>query len=311
MGDPVISERTRRYPFLVIAAIFTAFMWGATGPVYAQKHGELNWTVPPFAPAFIFKDDVLTDGYATATQNWFIKHLPQFDHKITRLPLARLLAAMKEDSGQTRCAVTLIPTPERREYIEFAQTALLHLPISLVIRSDDLRIFAPYLNDDGHIVLAGLLQDATLTSAVRIGRSYGTFIDALLGSYQNDDHITKVADDTTLVRLLKRHRIDWTLSFPSESEFYRRSQTPNLDLTTLPIEGNTSLLEATIGCANTPLGKDAVAAINAVIKQNPSLPWSEFYAQWLNPTDREWFRAARDQYIHANEYEAMRETNTP
>ena len=264
------------------------------------------WAVPTFAPAFI-NDGGKLSGYAADTQNWFAAQLPQYHHSVLHVPLARLLAEMKSGAGELRCSTTLIPTPERRTYIVFAKTVLLHLPISVVIRAEDEDLFAPYLNDEGHVNIKDLLADAQLATAIRIGRAYGTQVDEHLKPYHGTDRIMEVAEDSKFVRMLDLKRIDWTLYFPSEAEYYRRTQTPDLAIKALPIAGNTTLLEATIGCAKTPAGKKAVAAINAIIDANPTMPWTEFYAHWLSPGDRDWFYAARDQYIHAEHFETRLE----
>jgi uncharacterized protein (TIGR02285 family) len=266
----------------------------------------LVWTVPSFAPAFI-NDEGGLSGYAADTQNWFANRLSEYQHSILHVPLARLLAEMKSGEGELRCSTTLIPTPERRTYIAFAKTILLHLPISVVIRAEDEARFAPYLNDEGHIRIGDLLADEQLATAVRIGRAYGTQVDGQLKQYRHTDRIMEVAEDSKFVRMLNLKRIDWTLYFPSEAEYYRRTQTPDLAIKALPIAGNTTLLEATIGCARTQAGKKAISAINAIIDANPTMPWTDYYADWLGPSDREWFYAARDQYIHAEHFETRLE----
>ncbi len=266
----------------------------------------MTWTVPPFAPAFITDGDALT-GYAADTQNWFAALMPGYHHSVLQVPLARLLAEMKNGEGDLRCSTTLIPTPERQEYIVFAKTILLHLPISAIVRARDTELFDPYLDGEGHLVLSQMLADSDLTTAVRIGRAYGTLVDNYLDVNRESPQVMEVADDTKFLRMLSLNRIDWTLFFPSEAEFYRRDQTPDLEIKAIPIAGNTTLLEATIGCADTPAGQKAIAEINAIIEQYPSMPWTEFYAEWLSPPDREWFNAAKSQYINSDQFEARLE----
>ena len=279
---------------------------GAVAEDTSPDHQSLVWAVPSFAPAFINESGKLS-GYAADTQNWFAAQLPQYDHDVLLVPLARLLAEMKNGDGDLRCSTTLIPTPERRKYITFADTVLLHLPVSVVIRAEDEDRFTPYLNDEGHIELDRILGDENLSAAVRIGRAYGRNVDAHINQFRETNQVMQVAEDTKFVRMLDLGRIDWTLYFPSEAEYYRRLLTPELAIKTLPIAGNTTLLEGTIGCANTPLGKQTIAKINTIIEENPTMPWTEFYAQWLGPGDREWFYAARDQYIHSEHFEARLE----
>lgn len=278
---------------------------GATAEESTSKQSFI-WTVPAFAPAFITDGGKLS-GYAAYTQNWFAAHLPQYRYSVLHVPLARLLAEMKSGEGAVRCSAALIPTAERRSYIAFAKTVLLHLPISVVIQAADEERFAPYLDAKGHVELDKLLADEQLLTAVRSGRAYGARVDKHLNRYRDAKHVMQVVDDTKFLRMLDLKRIDWTLYFPSEAEYYRRQTTPDLEIKTLPISGNTTLLEATIGCAKTPLGEKAISEINAIINQNPTMPWTEFYADWLAPEDRQWFYAARDQYIHSEHFETRLE----
>lgn len=276
----------------------------------ADVPGTLIWTVPPFAPAFISENGKLT-GYAADTQNWFIARLGDYQHKVQEVPLARLLAEMRDSShaedihNNARCSTTLIPNDERRSYISFARTIFLHLPISVVIRASDEENFKPFLDEQGHVRPGLLMANGEMATALRIGRSYGALIDNYVEQYRNAPQIMPVADDSKLLKLLELGRIDWILYFPSEAEFYRRDVTPNQQIKSLPIRGNTNLLEATIGCAKTPVGQQAIARINQIIDDNPDMPWTDFYAAWLSPQDRAWFLAARAQYIDPKQFEAL------
>ncbi|UKV15514.1 transporter substrate-binding domain-containing protein [Thalassospiraceae bacterium SW-3-3] len=287
----------------LVALPFMAVVANADAP------GTLTWAVPPFAPAFISEDGKLT-GYASDTQNWFAARLDDYQQEIMEVPLARLLAEMRNGAaddhpGHIRCSTTLIPTDERREYISFAKTILLHLPISVVIRAEDEENFKPFLDEEGHIQLGKLMANGDMTTALRIGRSYGALIDNYVERYRNAPQIMRMADDSKLLKLLELGRIDWTFYFPSEAEFYRRETAPNQMIKSLPIRGNTNLLEATIGCAKTPAGQQAIARINQIVATNPDMPWTNFYAAWLSPQDREWFVAARAHYIDPKQFEAL------
>ncbi|WP_339860202.1 transporter substrate-binding domain-containing protein [Thalassospira alkalitolerans] len=272
--------------------------------VTANEQTTVTWAVPPLVPAFISENGVLT-GYGAATQNWFISQLGDYNHETMEVPLARLLAEMRSGGDDIRCCSTLIPTDERREYISFANTVLLHLPISVVIRSADEAKFKPFLDEEGNIHLDTLMADDALNTAIRIGRSYGKLIDHYIRRFRDAPHITTVADDAKLLKLLELNRIDWAFYFPSEAEYFRRSLTPDQQIKSIPIAGNPPLLEATIGCARTPAGTQAIEKINQVIANNPDMPWTEFYAAWLSPDDRNWFRAARTHYINANQFEVL------
>lgn len=294
--------KTARKRLLLCAAFVGVFVLSAViKPLSVSAKDVLTWTVPPFAPAFVTDRPVLS-GYAADIQNWFAQQMPDYDHEILNVPLARLLAEMRNTSGGIRCSSTLIPTPDRREYIAFAKTVLLHLPISVVIRKDDFDRFKPFINKDGHLLLWQLLSDGDMKTAVRTERAYGGLVDSHLSRYRKADHVMEVADDTKLLMLLARKRIDWTLYFPSEAEYYRLQFTPEQRVMTLPIEGNSKILRATIGCSNTPAGRAVIAKINAIIDDNPTMPWTDFYASWLNPQDRAWFAEARKDFIGAGIY---------
>ena len=62
-------------------------------------------------------------------------------------------------------APPLIPNDERRNYISFAKTILLHLPISVVIRAGDEQNFKPFMEEDGHIQLAQLMANREMATA--------------------------------------------------------------------------------------------------------------------------------------------------
>ena len=288
-----------RYTAFVGAFAGAFVMCAFAKPTAPLAKEMLTWAVPPFAPAFITDQSNLT-GYAADTQNWFVQRLTDYDHTVLHIPLSRLLAEMRNTADGIRCSTTLIPTPDRREFIVFAKTVLLHLPISIVIRQEDFDRYKPFMNDQGHILLWQLLSNVHFQGAVRLERAYGGLVDSHLARYRTSDQVMEVVDDTKLLKMLALKRIDWSLYFPSEAEYSRRQSAPDQAIMALPIAGNTNLLEATIGCANTPAGRTVIKRINAIIDANPTMPWTDFYAAWLNTKDREWFEQARQQFISAS-----------
>jgi uncharacterized protein (TIGR02285 family) len=249
----------------------------------AQADPQLVWAIPPFPPAFIERHGQIS-GYGIEVQNWFSGRLSGYRQKNARVPLARLLAEMR--GPQLRCSSVLLETPERRKYIYFSQPVLMHLPLSVVIRTADISLFRPMINARGEINLDLLLANRSLESAVRIGRSYGATIDQALDRAGKNTNIMRIGADDKLIRLLALKRLDWVFAFPSEAEYQRRQARLDISLESIPIAGNPPILRGTFGCSKTPEGKKVIDQVNRIIDANPDRPWQSLYADWLSPQDK-------------------------
>ncbi|MDP2698686.1 hypothetical protein [Thalassospira sp.] len=267
----------------------SCFILGGYDIARAADPVALTWAAPVFPPAFI-EDGAGLSGYGAQTQNWFTERLPDYRHNNVILPISRILAEIR--NGTLVCSSSLIPTEDRKSYISFADTILLHLPVTVIIRETDRDRFAGYLDANGHLDFSSLVSDTSLRAALRSGRAYGPAIDTILDHIPQTAHITRISNDDKFLALLDLKRIDWTLFFPSEIEYFRRQINPQTGFTTLPVAGNTDLLQATYGCSNTPAGQAAIAAINDIVDDHPDMPWTHFYATWLSDADRAWYANA-------------------
>ncbi|WP_085580891.1 transporter substrate-binding domain-containing protein [Thalassospira mesophila] len=244
---------------------------------------ELTWAIPSFPPAYIEQDNTLT-GYAAETQKWLMARLPQYKHLMKKVPLARLLAEMR--SEELRCSLTLIPTRERRDYIYFANPILISLPPSVVVLARQLPAFQPYLNDRNEIDIDRLLADANMNTAIRLGRSYGQYVDAAIRKYRHHSNIITVGSDEKFIQLLEMGRLDWIMYLPAEAEFHHRKAEYKNEIISLPIARMTPLITATLGCSKNEAGKQVIDAVNAILKDYPDMPWTQFYQAWLPEKDR-------------------------
>ena len=277
----------------ITACICANLLWGISKAI---TQPELSWAIPTFPPAYIEQDDKLV-GYAAQTQDWLMERLPQYRHTLKKVPLARLLAEMR--SPQLHCSLTLIPTEERRQYIYFAKPILISLPPSVVILARQMQVFRPFLNNNNEIDINRLLADTNISTAIRLGRSYGDYIDAAVRQHINQTNIITIGSDEKFIQLLEMGRLDWAMYLPAEAEFHHREANYQNEIISLPIAGVSPLLNATMGCSKNAAGKQVIDAVNAILDTYPEMPWTQFYKAWLPPKDRMRYQNMLNSFMSA------------
>lgn len=292
-------------PRLSIVAILVTTMLGlAVRPSSATEQKptqNITWEVPVIPPGYMKKGDDI-EGYATDILRWFFARLPEFSHKIAITPIARSFEHIQ--NGLPVCNPGLIPTPARRKFIHFSNPIFLNLPISVIVRADEQKVFNAYKNGQGQIDLPRLLANTSLHTAVEIGRSYGPKIDAALSARGQSQHIMRAARSGQFIQMMGLDRLQWILAYPDEAEYILRQKNLNFDIVSIPIAGANDAIRVSVGCAKTETGRNVVTAINRVLRKNPTMPWMKYYAQSLPSDAKKRLKNQLDHYI------ATRTTNT-
>jgi len=125
-----------------------------------------------------------------------------------RVTSAKRQIAAIQANREPVCSPGWFKKPEREAFAKFSDPIYQDKPQIVVTRADN----APRIN---HGTLEKLLQDPNLTLGVKLGYSYGDFIDGLI---ERLEPVTmRSSQDTSgLVRMLVGRRFDYMLAAPEE-----------------------------------------------------------------------------------------------
>ncbi|MFH1805454.1 MAG: transporter substrate-binding domain-containing protein [Pseudomonadota bacterium] len=250
-----------------VAVVVFLFLNG-TGFASAQQ--TIIWAHDAQPPGFVETPNGL-EGFAGYTLRWFQEHLTGYHHQTTVMPLARTIADMR--NGSFACWAGLIKTEERANFVTFSDVIAVNLPVSVIIRAEQLPLFTPYLNDDGALSLQRLLQNTALNTAIRGSRSYGPTIDDMLKHTNLMRNVRQTANDDMFLELLALGRLDWVLYYPAEMYHYRASADTHTYLISIPIIEAPDPLNIHVGCTKNPVGMVVINDINTLIAARPDKPW--------------------------------------
>ena len=194
--------------------------------------------------------------------------------------------------GETVCSLLHVRTPERLQWLYFTHLypALASRQIHVIVRQDQLHRFAS--TDGQPLQLAELLQRQDLSGLLPRNRSFGPRIDQLLkAAGEQGPKTLALGRSTHVLAMLKAGRMDYTLEYPGVVDEFQHSHPDGAELARLPLAEGRSTALATAACSRNPAGRQAIAAIDQVVRQLSAAQRESWLRQWrpegLEPEDRQ------------------------
>lgn len=254
------------------------------GLVPGVQADEVTWLGSDYPPMAMSQGAYANQGYINALYGFLQAALPQHRFHEQILPWARAMHMAQR--GGPYCLISAFRTPQRSEFLRFSQPYGYLLPLGVVIRAQDRGRFAPYINAEGLLALAQVLEDSSINLGVAGGRSYGPRIDQVLSAplqrgAVNVQQIYQGESTKSLFDMLGYKRIDYVFSYPSEVVYYAQA---GRDLLFFPIAGNSQLLEGRLSCTKGPVTDRVFADITALVPSPASTAvFQAAYERWLPP----------------------------
>ena len=262
--------------------LLIALLCGLPGLARADRIIWLNSEFPPMAMS---QGPQAHQGYINALASFLADALPQHQFGEQVVPWQRVMHIAER--GGPYCLLAAFQTPEREAFLRFSKPYGYVFPLGLVTRRAQREVFADYLNADGQIQLARLLQDQHLRPGIASQRSYGSLIDNLLKSASDSQgaaisQIHQSESTSGLFSMLDHQRIDYTFSYPGELVYFASR---HQDLQFYLIEGNDRLLPGRLSCTRSPQTDRAFADLTGILETNRHQDvLRSSYERWL-PND--------------------------
>ncbi len=227
----------------------------------AQNKEKMIWLQQDAEPYFISSGKYKGQGLFELVQKIIQERLPEYEHETVTLPQKRLFREFK--TNKKVCAVAVVRTPEREQYMHFTVPTVFLVPHRMTILRDNRGLFS----NRNAVFLDILLEDASLALGITAGRSYGNVIDALLSKHQGQPniHIRHGTLYTDLFEMLLLGRIHYIIGYPTESMFSARTFGVEDKVMSLIIEENKAYIFGVAGLPKNEWGAEMVKKINAIL----------------------------------------------
>ncbi|MEX0300467.1 MAG: transporter substrate-binding domain-containing protein, partial [Kordiimonas sp.] len=211
---------------------------------------------------------------------FLIERLPDFRHQVLKANVHRAIVEMRENDAV--CVAGLFRTPERETFMAFSKPVFRTLPNRLITMKENLKLFKPYIGDEGELDLKAFLQKSGLTAGVIVDRVYSKRINGMLEDYSGN--IPKiVSPHPRYSALLQRGRIDYTFGFSYEADFQFKELGIDDAYTSISIAGEAKIVTSGVACSDREVGQTMIKAIDAIIDEyGPNPPYQRFYEEWLD-----------------------------
>ncbi|WP_161467726.1 TIGR02285 family protein [Pseudomonas syringae] len=253
----------------------------------SQARETLTWLMRDIPPSTIFSGAMRGQGAIDQLMPLLTARMPEYDHVLMRVNRARSLQ-MLNDASSLNCDPTMLWTAERAKTLLFSIPIVAIISSGLIVRKEEMSTFEPYMAD-GKIDFAALMASNAIKLGVVAERSYGELIDHTLQSVNENALIEHYGNDATgsLLQMERLGRLQAFVSFWPEARYQAMQQGISPDeLSFLPVQGNPAYQFIYISCSHTPEGEQAIAKINQQMRELRESSLMDFYAQWLDPSQR-------------------------
>ncbi|EGH06949.1 MULTISPECIES: TIGR02285 family protein [Pseudomonas syringae group] len=253
----------------------------------SQARETLTWLMRDIPPSTIFSGTMRGQGAIDQLMPLLTARMPEYDHVLMRVNRARSLQ-MLNDTSSLNCDPTMLWTAERAKTLLFSIPIVAIISSGLIVRKEEMSTFEPYMVD-GKIDFAALMASNAIKLGVVAERSYGELIDNTLKRVNENALIEHYGNDATgsLLQMERLGRLQAFVSFWPEARYQAMQQGISPDeLSFLPVQGNPAYQFIYISCSHTPEGEQAIAKINQQMRELRESNLMDFYAQWLDPSQR-------------------------
>lgn len=271
--------------------VATLFLLQFAASASAAELNEVTWILPEFPPFFITEPALQGQGYGDGELRYLTGHLTQFHHAVLYATPVRLWHEMEHRDAV--CTISAAKLPEREAFALFSARATLGTTNDVIVRSDRLARFQPFLDKNGHIDLNRLAADTTLTGSYSSGSSYGPVIDSFIKNPNRKTPLEQSPHMRLPLSLVDKGRLDFVFGYYMEMAYYRRTHPGSADFTSLPTTPEPQRQDGYVVCSKGPRGREIIAAIDALLAPNEAmLDYVENLRSWYSPSEMEAVRKA-------------------
>lgn len=254
-----------------------------------------RWNAPP---NFIVDGPFLGEGILNVVEKELKKALPQYTHEEIEAGIPRILKEAEVKSPI--CNAGWLNTPEWGKLFYFSKPIFIIPSNGLLIKASLAR---ELLKEKGTHSLQSIL-DKKSNWVLGVGRLYGEGIDDVLikNNYQKNPKISNVTSSLLAHKMLQLGRIQYTLGYPFEAEYYNELLKSNSDkIVYIPLSDNSPFVEVVAACPKSSWGAAVIKDINKTLDDKKRLERiKQAFTRWLSPSEQKRLLPEITKFYHKN-----------
>ncbi len=275
-----LGEKPSMKIYFTLAVLFILLL-----PATAScKHDVIIWCYAEYPPGFIDKGQMKDEGYHQVFERYLARNLPEYKHKYLPANFSRI---EKQIQTSNSCAVALMKTPEREEYMTFSTPAMIGLPNGVHVLSSRLGEFKPFIDGEGYISLEKIFKYGSLKLGISKGRNYGGEIDEIISNNMDSGKIiVQYTKDTFagLVNVMHAERsIDYVLGYPQEMKWLTYQGLYKNEFTFIPIKEGPRYVVSYVACPKNQWGERLISKVNRILGGKFYSEYKKQYQKFLPP----------------------------
>ncbi|MBA4417368.1 MAG: hypothetical protein C0392_05605 [Syntrophus sp. (in: bacteria)] len=265
-----------------VMAFILIFIFNST--MLKADECTIYWLHPDQPPLSIKKGYGAGMGSVDRTEEFFKNHLKDCTHITDGANYERIVMLMKQK--EDACCIALYKNPEREKFVEFSIPYRVVLSNALIILESQKGKFEPFIDNEGHIPLEGLIKKGYRIGVAK-GRVYRGIIDEVLNKYKGDPRIIEHTASQnmvgSLIGMMTANRIDATIGYPSEAQYVAKTMDNKTRIISIPISGMADYGLTPVGCSKTEKGKMIIKRLNSIIMKYRMTPeFLDHEGYWLD-----------------------------
>ncbi len=260
----------------IVAVLLSAF----AGPFAAAQ--TITWLTSDLPPQYIAEGELAGMGIKDQQLKLISDQVPDYRHRTVRASISRLWYQIQHEDGM--CGIGVLRSPEREKFAVFSRRSVLVPGFRMIVRTDDLLRFSPFLTGQNEIDLSVLLDSRKLHGGYVADRVYPPAVTTYIGSDDRRAPLEKSVDNDRLFQLLRGNRVDFVFGLAYEAAYFGWRLGPAL--TSLPIKDTPRNVAGYTACSDQPLGRAMIARLDS-LQADEALwkQWMEPLRRWLDPAD--------------------------
>lgn len=227
----------------------------------------MQWYTSHWPPYRISEGPYAGQGSFDLMLSQLIEALPQYQHKINQIHLARIVK-VSATTSENHCTFGLRYTPEREKRSYFSQPAglLPNLAVNSLPQHDKLKLFDPRQA----VQMNTLIKDPDLLGLIENDRAYPAVVAAHInkeGSNLGGSSMTTANP----AQLLAAKRVDYVVDYPNRLRYFSMEAGQGIELEFRPIAEIPAFSYTYVSCSKSETGQQWIEDIDAalnLLKQN-------------------------------------------
>ncbi len=251
----------------------------------------VTWLTTDLPPQYIGEGKFAGLGIKDQQLRLIHKELSDYEHRDIQASIGRLWYEMQRTDGV--CGLGVLRSPERDKIAVFTERPVPVPGFRLIIKTDHLDAFRPFMSGEDEIDLTALKQNHRLSGGYVVDRVYPPQMMEFITDPEHQSRLERSIGSERLYQLLRSNRVDFVLGLGYEARYYDTLQEDDAPLTALIVKGTDRLIRGYTACSDRPLGRAVIARLDALQREDSF--WRQWIAplqRWLDPAD---FAALRGQ----------------